>query len=58
MKNSQIGLFLEITIAWGRLGGSGHDLRVLGLSPTSGSLLSGEPASLFASPSAYAFSNK
>ena len=25
--------------------GSGHDLRVLGLSPMSGSLLSGEPAS-------------
>ena len=25
--------------------GSGHDLRVLGLSPASGSLLSGEPAS-------------
>ncbi|XP_058997831.1 phosphatidylinositol 4-phosphate 5-kinase type-1 beta isoform X1 [Mustela lutreola] len=29
----------------GRLGGSGHDLRVLGSSPTSGSLLSREPAS-------------
>ena len=28
------------------LGGSGHDLRVLGSSPTSGSLLNGESASL------------
>ena len=29
---------------------SGHDLRVLGWSPTSGSLLSGKPASLFPLP--------
>ena len=43
-------LFLDGSVGEAFAFGSGHDLRVLGLSPASGSLLSGESA--FPSPSA------
>ena len=45
MKISSFGWYLDGSVGWASAFGSGCDHAVLGLNPTSGSLLSGEPAS-------------
>ena len=55
LSDNNMSLLSARALKEGRLGGSGHDPRVLGSSPASGSLLRGEPAfsSLSACLSAY-----